>query len=88
MRNRLPNTTNLLFAGKKASQLIKHTPELAFSTGSACTSAMPAPSHVLLAMGLSEADAYASARFSLSYLNTMDEIDSAAKMITHACSLS
>lgn len=86
MRNRLPNTTNLLFAGKKASELIKHTPELAYSTGSACTSALPEPSHVLLAMGMGEENAYASARFSLSYLNTMEEIDRAVKMIAQACS--
>jgi cysteine desulfurase len=45
------------------------------STGSACSSGQQAPSHVLLAMGLSPEDAHASVRFSLAGDNTMDEIE-------------
>lgn len=65
IRNRLPNTTNLTFSGIRADQLITRLPHLAMATGSACTSALPEPSHVLSAMGLSADAAYASVRISL-----------------------
>ena len=74
IRNRLPNTTNISFHGIKAAELIKSLPELAFSTGSACTSALPEPSHVLKAMGLNEEHIYASARFSFGRYSTKEEI--------------
>ena len=51
------------------------------SQGSACTNQKPEPSYVLRAMGLSEAEAYASVRFSFSELNTIEEIDSALESI-------
>ena len=41
-----------------------------FSSGSACRSGSPDPSHALLAMGLSEAEAHCAVRFSLGYGNT------------------
>lgn len=65
IRDRLPNTSNLTLTGIRAERMIAALPELAFSAGSACTSAEPAPSHVLRAMGLSEEAAYASIRISL-----------------------
>jgi cysteine sulfinate desulfinase/cysteine desulfurase-like protein len=46
-----------------------------FSSGSACRSGSPDPSHALLAMGLSEADAHCALRFSLGYENRLDEIE-------------
>ncbi|MFZ7124060.1 MAG: cysteine desulfurase family protein, partial [Bacteroidota bacterium] len=73
-RHRLPNTTNLCFPGLRASELISACPQLAISTGSACSSALPEPSHVLRAMGLSEADAYASIRISLGRMTTEEEV--------------
>ena len=51
------------------------------SAGSACNSHEQMPSHVLLAMGISEEDARNSVRFSLSRMNTEDEIKEAAKII-------
>ena len=48
---------------------------IAASAGSACTTGNSEPSHVLLAMGLSEADARASLRFSVSPSLTDDDID-------------
>jgi len=73
-RQRLPNTSNLCFAGIRASELIKLIPEIALATGSACTSAIAEPSHVLQAMQVSEAFAWASVRFSLGRENTEEEI--------------
>lgn len=74
-KHRLPNVSNLCFSGIKAAQLITRLPDLAFSTGSACSSALPEPSHVLKAMGLDDAAAYASARFSLGKYTTEEEVD-------------
>jgi cysteine desulfurase len=61
---RLPNTTMVLMPGIKAEKLITQLPQFAFSTGSACTSALPKPSHVLLAMGYSENEAFSAIRIS------------------------
>jgi cysteine desulfurase len=51
------------------------------STGSACSSAEPGPSHVLVAMGLSPEDAHASVRFSLGEDNTESDVDSIADAV-------
>lgn len=74
-RNRLYNTANICFPGISAQHLIKKLPQYAFSLGSACTSAVPEPSHVLTAMGLSTAEAAASIRLSFGMNNTTDDID-------------
>jgi cysteine desulfurase len=81
VKNRLPNTSNLLFKGIKAEKLIKHFPVLAFATGSACSSALPEPSHVLLAMGLTEEDAFSSIRISIGRFTTELEIETTAAML-------
>ncbi|OYX52982.1 MAG: cysteine desulfurase NifS, partial [Micrococcales bacterium 32-70-13] len=47
----------------------------AVSTGSACQAGVPEPSHVLLAMGLSEADARGALRVTLGPATTVDEVD-------------
>ena len=81
IKNRLPNTTNLCFKGLKAEKLIKHLSSLAIAAGSACSSALPEPSHVLLSMGLSEEDAFSSVRISLGRYTTEDEIEQAMKLL-------
>lgn len=73
IRNRLPNTSSLSIRGIKADQLIVKLPGFAIATGSACTSAIPEPSHVLRAMGVSEELAYASIRLSLGRSTTEEE---------------
>ena len=74
IRNRLANVSNLCFTVIKADRLISKTPTIAVATGSACSSAIASPSHVLKAMGLSDEMAYASVRFSLGKNNTQEEI--------------
>lgn len=74
-RNRLYNTTNIAFAGIKADKLITMLSDIAVATGSACTSALPEPSHVLRAMGLTAELAYSSVRFSLGQATTLEEIN-------------
>jgi cysteine desulfurase len=74
---RLPNTANLQFAGAEAEAVMANMPEVACSSGSACSSAIPRPSHVLLAMGLTHEEASQSLRFSLSRFTTAGEVDEA-----------
>ena len=65
--NRLPNNTNIAFEGLEGESMILSLDlmGLACSTGSACTSLDVEPSHVLMAMGLSQNRALSSVRFSL-----------------------
>lgn len=73
-KNRLFNTTNICFQGKRSETMIKKIPNIAVAMGSACTSAVAEPSHVLKAMGLSDEDSYCSIRFSLGKYTTEAEI--------------
>ena len=56
--------------------------DVAISTGSACNSANPSPSHVLSAMGLSRQEAYDSLRISIGRFTTEEEINHAISHIT------
>ena len=58
--------------------------DVAVSSGSACSSANPEPSHVLLAMGLDEDMARASLRFGLGRFTTAEEIDFAIEAVAGA----
>ena len=57
---------------------------LAVSSGAACSSTDPSPSHVLLALGLSEDLARSTLRFGLGRFNTMAEVESAAETVAAA----
>jgi cysteine desulfurase len=72
--NRIFNTSNICFKGQDANVLIGRMKNIAVSNGSACSSAIIEPSHVLKSMGLSDDDAFASIRFSLGKFNTEDDI--------------
>jgi cysteine desulfurase len=83
---RVANTANLYFDDVEAEALViaLDLKGLAVSGGSACQSGATEPSHVLTAMGLSEARARASVRFSLSRLTTEDEVEAAVAMVPAA----
>ncbi len=78
---RLPGNLNVSFGGVEGEALLMALPDLALSTGSACTSATPSPSHVLRALGLGEARALSSLRFGIGRTNTRDEIERAAARV-------
>jgi cysteine desulfurase len=82
-KNRLAHVTNLAFTGIKADRLIAQLPGIAVSMGSACTSALPEPSHVLKAMGREEL-ANSSVRFSLGKPTTKEEIESVIAQFSEA----
>lgn len=73
--NRIFNTTNICFKGQDANVLIGRMKNIAVSNGSACSSAIVEPSHVLKAMKLTDDDAFASIRFSLGKYNTTEDTD-------------
>jgi cysteine desulfurase len=77
---RLPGNLNISVEGVDGSALLLGLqPVMAVSSGSACSSATTAPSHVLTALGHSEALAYASIRFGIGRFNTDEEIDKVAE---------
>jgi cysteine desulfurase len=78
---RLANNLNCTFAGVDGEALMLHVKTIAVSSGSACTSANPEPSHVLRAIGRSDDDTRASLRFGLGRFNTTAEIDAAIEAI-------
>lgn len=80
--HRLPNVTNLCFEGLSGNQLLTAINRtIAVSSGSACTSANPEPSHVLKAMGLDEDLAKSSIRFGLGRFTTEEEIEYTVKTV-------
>lgn len=81
--HRLPNTAHLSFERCEAAGLLILLDEagVACSAGSACMTGKQKPSHVQLAMGISETLAKSSLRFSFSLLNTMEEASEAAEIL-------
>lgn len=81
---RLSNTLNVRFIGADAEAVMTSMPNVLVSAGSACQSAVPLPSHVLLAMGFSSTAASESLRISLGRPTTEGEIGKAADAIVAA----
>lgn len=77
----LPHNLNISVEGVDGDALMAGLTKIAVSSGSACTSADPAPSHVLRAMGLSESLTKASLRFGLGRSTTEREIDLAIEHV-------
>ena len=81
---RLPGNLNVSFAGVDGDALMMSLTEIAVSSGSACTSADPEPSHVLTALGQSDALTRASIRFGIGRFNTAADIDVAIAAVVTA----
>ncbi len=75
--HRLPNTLNLTLPGLRGESLVLALDQLGIclSSGSACKSGSPEPTHVLMAMGRTEEEAHCAVRFSLSRSTTEEDID-------------
>ena len=78
---RLAGNLNCCFYPLEGQSLMMQAPDIAVSSGSACTSANPEPSHVLREIGLTEDQARSSLRFGIGRFNTMQEIDQAADSV-------
>ena len=74
---RLPNTLNLTLPGLRGESIVIALDQhgISLSSGSACKSGSPEPTHVLIAMGRTEEQAHCSVRFSLSHYTTDEDID-------------
>lgn len=81
---RLPQTSSITFGGVRGSTLLSELRTVALSSGSACASESPEPSHVLIAMGLSLEQARNTVRISLGRPTTANEVDSATQSIIKA----
>lgn len=86
MTRRLPGNLNITIPGTDADQLIEQLPGLAISTGSACHTGQPEPSHVLTAIGLDRSAARSSIRIGLGRTTTPQEILVAAQQIADTAS--
>jgi len=82
--SRLAGNLNMTFRLVEGESLMMSMGDLAVSSGSACTSANPEPSHVLRALGLPDDDVRASLRFGVGRFNTEQEIDFAIETLAGA----
>jgi cysteine desulfurase len=81
---RLPGNLNLSFGNVDGEALLLAMGNLAVSSGAACTSVDPDPSHVLRGLGLSDDAARSSLRFGLGRFNKEPDVDAAVERVTTA----
>ncbi|WP_109506481.1 cysteine desulfurase family protein [Nocardioides speluncae] len=81
--HRLPGIAHLAFPGCEGDSLLMllDARGIECSTGSACSAGVPQPSHVLLAMGCTDAEARSSLRFSLGHTSTQEDVDALVEAI-------
>ena len=83
MEHRVAGNLNMSFPGANNEAIIAAVPDIAISSGSACTTSTMEPSHVLLALGMSKNEVYSSLRFGIGRFNTEEEIQIAVKSINN-----
>ena len=82
---RHPGNANLQFGGFAAQDILGSVqPQLAASTGAACASGIPEPSHVLRALGLGETEADSSVRFSFGRFTADRDVRESATLVVDA----
>jgi cysteine desulfurase len=84
MNHQIPGITNISFNFVEGESLIMSLPDIALSSGSACTSASLEPSYVLRALGLNDELAHSSLRFSIGRFTTEENIDQAISSVRTA----
>ncbi|MBT07929.1 MAG: IscS subfamily cysteine desulfurase [Gammaproteobacteria bacterium] len=84
MEQRLPGLINMSFNYVEGESLIMSLPDLAISSGSACTSASLEPSYVLRALGLNDELAHSSLRFSVGRFTDESDVDQAIESVKKA----
>lgn len=83
--NRIPGNLSLGLPGVLGEQLVAAVSDkIAISTGAACATGSPKPSHVLTALGLDSETAATGARISLGRYTNDDEIEAASQSLRHA----
>jgi cysteine desulfurase len=83
---RLPGNLNCSFGDVDGEALMMSMRNVALSSGAACTSTNPEPSHVLRALGVSVDLTRASLRFGLGRYNTVEEVDYTVQLVAEAVS--
>jgi cysteine desulfurase len=83
---RLPGNLNVSFAYVDGQALLLNLNDVALSSGSACTSAQPEPSHVLRSLGLSDEAVGGSVRFGLGRFNTAAEVETVIARVAETVS--
>ena len=83
--DRLPNTLNLTLPGLRGESLVVALDQhgISLSSGSACKSGSPKPTHVLMAMGRTEEEAHCAVRLSLSNRTSEHDIDETISALAH-----
>ncbi len=81
---RIPNNVNICFENGESTVLMSEVKEIAFSSGSACSSASLELSHVLKAIGRTDDESKCSVRFGIGRYTTNEEIDFAMEKIIAA----
>ena len=84
LENRVVSNINIRFDGVSGARLVTLCDlyGVCISSGSACNEGIATPSHVLKAIGLSDTEALNSVRFTIGHQNTIEEIETAAEIIT------
>jgi cysteine desulfurase len=80
---RLPGISNITFPGTQSDSLLllMDSEKVSCSTGAACTAGVHRPSHVLMAMGLTDVVSQSSLRFSFGATNTAADVDFALSVL-------
>ena len=84
IENRIPRNINFSFPLLNGKSIINSMPQIAVSSGSACTSSVPKPSHVLKELGINKLDSNTSIRIGIGRFNNKSDIKIASETIINA----